>query len=581
MKKYSLLLLSTLFLAACSGSGGNSGEGDPAAGNGVDNTSTPVTQNPNGNVDPADVEPVSTVSRIKGEITLFNGVSATSDILINVRDTDISGFMQANGEFELELPKNDRDRTVVLDISGPEVITDSVSVPVPADIDLVLVSTDLSGRAPPITFSLDNGGEMTNALSPTRVSVTVPPNAFEFEDGTLAVGPAEVRITEIDIEDLNGESAWAPNLMGINEDTGVTSALVSLGMSDFHFSQNGRELQLRPGMTATIKADMVSTSLVPNGGTEVVEADVGMAVGLWYYDTHDMIWKEEGESFVVADNESETGLSLSGEVSHFSIWNYDYGVPWTNIMVHVRLVDENGNEYTDLNVSSHKVDLDIVSSQGSGWSYESNWSNSEFVLGSSSEHEVWSSVQGGPVGMNGTPAVNSLLFSAGTTTIDFVISNVTTSGNGYATVSTDPVYASKNFSNNSSGDSSITIDIPVVLHPPEIPVNVVLKLIDFSGKERSDLSVANYNVTATSDYKSVFVNTQQLTPVSPQMNVQANEPQRIASNQPVTMKFLLNSLELLDLGAVKSPNEVTKSSIIRADVSSDHTVTLIVLITDL
>jgi hypothetical protein len=183
-----------------------------------------------------------------------------------VRNTDVSAVMQANGKFALQLPRMDTEQTIVLDISGANVVPDSVSVPVPANTVRVMVSADIARRSTPIRFNLNSGGEMTNPLSPTRVSVSVPANAFEFSDGTLAVGAAQVNITEINLEELNGESAWAPNLLGIAEGMSEESAIMSLGMSDFHFSQNGRDLQLRPGKTATIKTDMVNTVLIPKGG---------------------------------------------------------------------------------------------------------------------------------------------------------------------------------------------------------------------------------------------------------------------------------------------------------------------------
>ena len=323
------------------------------------------------------IEPVSLMSLIEGEITLHNDAMTTSDVNISVRNTDVSARMQENGKFALELPQTDTEQTVILDISGTNVVPDSVSVPVPANTVRVKVSADIALRSPPISFNLGNGGEMTNPLSPTRVSVSVPANAFEFSDGTLAVGNADVSITEIDIEDLNGESAWAPNLLGMAEGISEETVISTLGMSDFHFSQNGRDLQLRPGKSATIRTDMVTTVLIPKGETVAVEAAAGMVVPLWYYDTIDLVWKEDGESVVVADTESETGFSLSGEVSHFTTWNHDFLVPWTTIYVNVRLVDGDGNLYTDLSVASHTATASIVSAQGidslgTEWSYDSN-----------------------------------------------------------------------------------------------------------------------------------------------------------------------------------------------------------------
>jgi hypothetical protein len=386
VKKYSFLLLTALVLSACDGSGVgiNSGVDVPAAANpdvSVD-VSEPAAQNPGGETEV--VELISRNSRIDGEIKLHNDVVATSEISIKIRGTNVSGMMQTNGKFKLELPQVDTQQSVILDISGSGVIPNSVAVIIPAEAVRVVISADIAARSPPITFNLDNGGEMANLLSPTRVSVAVPANAFEFADGTLAIGDAEVSITEIDIEDLNGEGAWAPNLFGIGEGMSEESVLATLGMSDFHFSQDGKDLQLRPGMAATIKTDMLTTVVIPKGETLAVEAAEGMLIPLWYYDTVDMIWREDGESVVVTDSESESGFSLSGQVSHFTTWNHDFVVPWTTIFVNVRLVDEDGQLYPGLSVSSHTATASIVSAQGTdssgtAWSYDSKLGgNSKF-----------------------------------------------------------------------------------------------------------------------------------------------------------------------------------------------------------
>jgi hypothetical protein len=231
-------LLTALFLSACDGSGVgvNSGMNVPAATNpdvSVD-VSEPDAPNPGGGTDVGAL--ISRNSRIDGEIKSPNDVATACEISIKI-------------------------------------------------------SADIAGRLPPITFNLDNGGGMTNLLSPTRVSVAVPANAFESTDGTLAIGDAEVSITEIDIEDLNGEGAWAPNLFGIGEGMSEESVLATFGMSDFHFSQDGRDLQLRPGMTATIKTDMLTTVVIPKGETLAIEAAEGMLIPIGYYDTEDMIRK--------------------------------------------------------------------------------------------------------------------------------------------------------------------------------------------------------------------------------------------------------------------------------------------------
>lgn len=528
------------------------------------------------------VEPVTIISRIQGEITLHNEASSTDEVNIRVRDTDVSAVMQSSGEFALDLPQIDRERTVILDFSGPNIVSDSVSVSVPADAVRVLVSANIAGRSPPITFSLDSGGEMTNLLSPTRVSVAVPAAAFELSDGTLAIGDAEVSITEIDIEDMNGEGAWAPNLLGIGEGMSEESVLATLGMSDFHFSQNGRELQLRLGKTATIKTDMVTTVLIPKGEAVAVQAAAGMVVPLWYYDTVDMIWKEEGESVVVTDSDSETGFSLSGQVSHFTTWNHDFVVPWATIFVNVRLVDEDGELHSGLDVSSHTAVASIVSAQGTdssgtAWSYDSNWVETRNSSGSSSSMHM---IAGN---LSGEVEVAASAFELGTTTMDFEVSNVVAEGSGIAVMLTNSASASKIF-NNSDSDSEITLDVVV----EEVEGNFVeltflaiveIELVDLYGQVHSDVDVVSYVFTAESD-TSDWTNQQSMSPELNKMAVLANTQEQIDNGETVTMELTLNSLIVDGYGEVDLLFPITGTKIFNT-FDDEDTITFQVPVIDL
>jgi hypothetical protein len=184
-----------------------------------------------------------------------------------------------------------------------------------------------------------------------------------------------------------------------------------------------------------------------------------MRVPLWHYDTVEMIWKEEAESVVLANSESESGFSLSGEVSHFTTWNHDFVVPWTTIFVNVRLVDGDGNIYPGLTVASHTALASIVRAQGTdstgtAWSYDSNWVQTRNSTGSmSSMHMVAGDLSGQAV-------VTVAAFNAGTTTMDFAVSNVVAHGSGVAVLLSNSASASKAF-NNSDNDREITLEIVV------------------------------------------------------------------------------------------------------------------------
>jgi hypothetical protein len=198
--------------------------------------------------------------------------------------------------------------------------------------------------------------------------------------------------------------------------------------------------------------------LIPKGETVAVQAIEGMVVALWYYDTVGMIWKEDGESTVVADSESESGLSLSGEVSHFTTWYHDFVAPWTTIFVNVRLVDGDGQSYPGLSVSSHTATASIVSiqgadSSGTDWSYDSNWVETRNSSGSSSLMHM---VAGN---LSGQAEVSASAFNLGSITMDFDVSKVVAESSGIVVMLTNSANATKIFNNDS--EREIILDIVV------------------------------------------------------------------------------------------------------------------------
>lgn len=363
MKPILLVLLSTLYLSACDG---GSSSGAPPANTPA--ASTPPTDSGGDNQpEPAntgDSEPSIVNSLIKGNITVLNDSLPTGEIMVQLRGTNVTAARDSNGDFVLEIPPSDTDRPFAIDIVGDAIVKKSVSVEVPAQAELVVIDATVTASTPPITFNLETGGKLKNDGSPTRTNVTVPANAFQFDDGTIATGDAQVSITEIDITDLYNGSAWVPNLIGIAEGMTEPSAIITFGMSDFRFSQDGQELQLRPGVEATITMDLVTPYVMSDVATVPIDATVGAIMPLWHYDTEDMIWKEEGEALVAADSESTSGYSMSGQVNHFSTWNVDYVTPFTNGIVDVIVVDQTGQILQDAVVNSYTTTVRIPPKMG-------------------------------------------------------------------------------------------------------------------------------------------------------------------------------------------------------------------------
>lgn len=586
--KQALLLLCALIFSACDSS-------TPAVSVNAPSAANPTTNN-GGNSAIGLTDPE--VSLINGKVNLFNTAVSNNGIDVSIRDSSVTSSTLPNGEFELEISKVDREQRITLDITGSSVIPNSISVQVPANANVVSIEVDVAALSPAITFNLDTGGVMENAHSLSRASVSVPANAFQFADGSNATGIANVSITEIDITDLDGDSSWAPNMIGVAEGMTLPTGLVSFGMSDFHFSQNGRPLQLRQGINATIKMDLTTPFLTIEGSVESINATEGAVIPLWHYDTHDMIWKEEGDATVVADSESVTGFSASGEVSHFSTWNLDKWTPSMIACVVIELIDSNGEVRDDLDLVSYMTTASIPLSDGPSWHMDAtSWSNTKHMTPHSNKITVLANTA------NRQAQINTQSSITGYTAMDITIDNIVV--DGYGRIDTLPVTTKKIF-HNYDGDDTVVIqvmlrdssgignadnvssielvqpteeiELPLVETVPNVLVNVVVVIVDFFGDPRSDLTVDSYRVTAESD-ATEWANQQSLTPQSTQITVQANDEERVETGELITTKFTLNSLLVKELGEIDMLFTVTKSEVF-AISDNNKTIVLEVAIAD-
>lgn len=570
MNKNFLILLSALTLSAC---GGSSSIQETSANNSsVDSTGEISTPSGAENNSPGG-DAVATNSRIKGNLTLHNDADPAGGITIALRGTDISTSMQPNGEFLLELPKTDASRTVTVDVSGTDVMQKSMSIHIPAQANQVLLDMDVAGRAPAVSFNLDSASELKNSSSATRVSVSVPANAFQFADGSVATGDAQVSITEIDIEDLYGESSWAPSLIGIPEGMTEPTAIMTFGMSDFHFSKDGQKLQLRPGVEAIIKMDLVSPYTKTAEQNIPVPAAGGTVMPLWHYDTQAMVWKEEGEATVMADSQSDSGFSASGGVSHFSTWNIDTEAPEIDAFVELVLVDLNGRPFTELAVETYTSTARIPAEDGVGWHDETGWfntvnmtpENNRFIVMANLESRQWILAEGHP-------------YISGYTTMEIIVENIVVSGSSLGEISSAPIKRKKIF-RTYDGDNTIVIEVPVTLPPiVNVGTNVNIVLVDTQGTPRNDLTVESYSITTQTDTGEV--EQQLLTPASKQITVLANGQNQIDAGTAVATQITLGELRIQGHGVVTPVFPVSQRKVFKAS-GDDNVVTLIVTVIDL
>ena len=534
LKGFAVASFFIVFLSAC---GGSEGETNDAAAlvNVPDAGNTNVT-NPVDGTDSSTELSSGPSHLITGEISLLSDDIPVGEILVQVRDTDIRALRQVDGKFYIAVPDSEIDSDVVLDFTGESIVEKNMSLTIPADSPRSSINTTLAARTPAIPFNLDVGGDLQNEGSPTRVTVSVPANAFQFTDGTPATGMAQVNITELDILDLEADFSWAPNLIGIPEGGSERSSIRTFGMSEFHFSQNGRTLDLRPGVNATLSMDLAAPYVVTEETgplvSPFVDAYDGAVLPLWYYDTADLVWREEGEAVVSADNESDSGFKATGEVSHFTYWNIDYITPFVNADIHINVVDQDGNPRNDVEVMTYHTAVYVPPEAGeSAHPGEGFWSNSDVLTPTNNIIQVlgnFAERRGNYLSMN------------------IEVKDVTTKDHG---VISNGVLLQQKVFDTAIGDYSVYFEVVVEDPEPEpkyLVADVVVQLVDLDGNPRIDLTASSYTVVVSTESDNGFIDLYygiNLTPTQRAVVVAGNSEEYLASGaEPATTRITLDQL---------------------------------------
>lgn len=185
--------------------------------------------------------------------------------------------------------------------------------------------------------------------------------------------------------------------------------------------------------------------------------------------------------------------------------------------------------------------------------------------------------------LSGQAEVSASAFNSGSTTMDFMVSNVVAEGEDVALLLTNSASASKTFNNNDS-DREITLDIVVGedednVVPVTYSATVLIEFVGLDGGVHNDLTVVSYVVTAESD-TSNWTSQQSMTPQLNQMTVLANTQEQIDNGETVTMGFLLNNLVVEGYGEIELLFPVTGTKVFNS-FDGDDTITLQVPVIDL
>jgi formylglycine-generating enzyme required for sulfatase activity len=185
------------------------------------------------------------------------------------------------------------------------------------------------------------------------MSLSLPTNALVTANGEPYLGEANVDVMFLHPNYPDFSEKMPGGDMSAIASDGSSKQLVSFGIATVLLSDStGKKLQLGNGVSATMSA------IIPDN----LLTDAPDTMPMWHWDEEMSIWVEEG----FAERE---GNYYIAEVSHFSTWNWDYGV--LGGTTKGRVVDCNGNGVADVKVVPVSMD-DLSGGSSRACSYASS-----------------------------------------------------------------------------------------------------------------------------------------------------------------------------------------------------------------
>lgn len=262
----------------------------------------------------------------EGEVVAYSSVAATTD----AEGTIIIQNVPEKSQLQFQLNKAGYANQVVM-------------YRTPAFEQVATLSATMIEREAPIVFEASAEAALSGK---DGAKLNVAADAFVDGAGNVVTGDIELHMTPVDISTPAGLAAFPGSFSGIMDDGGRAPVIVSLGTTEFEFSQGDEILQLAPGHTATIELPMYSETY-PDGS----QVQLGDEIPLWYLDEESGIWQQEGVGTVVANYGSSTGFAMRAEVGHFSWWNCDVAPETGEVNLLVEIDDPN-NELANYDVSA-------------------------------------------------------------------------------------------------------------------------------------------------------------------------------------------------------------------------------------
>jgi len=232
---------------------------------------------------------VGEFDRWAGSITDADGAPLSATVRIGTMKTS----SDANGRFELYVPRNYKDSSYVINVESHGYVPISQIHVGEAiqNLNLQMRKTQLFEINPQEDFSVrDDRG----------TQIAIKSGSLVDANGNPATGPLQLSIYTYDItsEEMVG------NMSGRNS-AGELVSMESVGAFYAEFTdKNGNEYNLGQGSNAEISIPDDPTGNFPT------------TVPLWSYNTETGLWVEEGQATLQGDR-------YVGDVSHFSFWNFD------------------------------------------------------------------------------------------------------------------------------------------------------------------------------------------------------------------------------------------------------------------
>ncbi len=192
-------------------------------------------------------------------------------------------------------------------------------------------------------FNAVTGG---NVILASGLKVELPAGAVvNAATNTAYTGPVNVAAHMIDPTAADLYETMPGDLRGINTN-GSLKMLTSYGMAAIELTgTSGELLQIAPGKKATL------TMPIPTS----ISGTAPATIPLWWFDETKGLWMEDGQGI-------KTGNTYSGQVSHFSFWNFDD--PGVFVRVNCTIKDNAGNP-----ISFVKVRISVVNTSTSAYGY--------------------------------------------------------------------------------------------------------------------------------------------------------------------------------------------------------------------